>query len=102
MKTLKEIFELILEHIYIVEDEHTGMCHILQILLSEGKIDHLEKNLGDEYFNNSINKMKKLYYYNGNVFVKGESIDNGCGRFMFPIGDIEPRVKWLKKQIEKL
>lgn len=77
MRSLKELFELMLNHQNLF---NTGICNWYYRLHSRELITWKEYWLIDDYIKNNFRK----------------------DGYAFPKGEIEPRIKWIKKQIKKL
>ncbi len=83
MRTNKELLELMLEN---QQDFHTGLC---QWILSMFMRDRITT---DEYYElKDYLKQNKPITFHG-IF----------SAFWWRVGDIKPRIKWIKKHIKKL
>jgi len=87
-RDLKELFELILEN---KEDFKTGLCLWVGTMYRNNKICVFEEDLLSEYIHN--NRPKNL-----RLFLLGKNYQG----FYWKSGKIEPRIKWIQKQIKKL
>jgi hypothetical protein len=79
MRTEKQLFQLMLEHQDLF---FGGLC---------GWVDRM-------YYSSLIND--KEYSLMAKYLNKNKPLD--AKRFWFPSGEIAPRIKWIKQQIEKL
>jgi hypothetical protein len=85
MRTTKELLEVTLENIDKLE---TGLCKLVYDLADEHKITK------DEYLWLRI-------YINNNPPRNLQNILNMWDDYYWRLGKVEPRIKWLKKHIEK-
>lgn len=85
MRTIKELLELMLEnkHLFI-----SGLCYWNYWILNNEKIS------GDEYceLRDYIEKNKPITWYN--------LVIHRNGSYWWKPGDINPRIKWIKKHIK--
>ncbi len=81
MRTTKQLLEVMLENIDMLK---SGLCR-----LSHNLYYYTDKM--------SYNEMGNVQYYMS-LFLPETKADGYC----WPIGEKEPRIKWLKEQIEKL
>lgn len=89
MRSVKELLELMLEH---EEEFAAGLCGWINLLNFSGVITYDEYNVLSEYIDhNRPSKYSSLSAYK-----------NRNKGFYWKLGEIAPRIKWIKKQIKKL
>ena len=87
MRTTKELLEVMLENITLLRG---GLCTYAWDLYTDWKyISFDEWRVLNDYLH--YNLPERTFYFIGDV-----------PRFSFPYGEKEPRIKWLKEQIEKI
>lgn len=84
-RNIKDLLQVMLDNIHYLE---LGLCHLSFKLKNLKKINHDEFSLLKQFFyENKPNHINIKHYWDRHWFEKGK---------------IEPRIKWLKEQIEKL
>ena len=83
-RTIKELLQLMLKH---QELFNSGLCYWVRDLFWDSKITEEERNILDMYIQK--NRPKNLYWL----------IEDP---YYWKLGNIKPRIKWIKKHIERL
>ena len=103
MKKDKEHLKILLE---LIRDEYikikkggrhpdSGFCFIALKLYTRGIISKCDKDMFDLWYKNAVKNRKRFYNSSGKV-------TEDKRYFLFPREEVEKRVKWINKQIEKI
>jgi hypothetical protein len=88
MRTTKELLEVMLENI---DSLHSGLCHLTYLLRAEYDIIEFSEY---EFLGKFLEENLPVQKY-----TPPDSFDE---MYSFPYGEKQPRIDWLKQQIEKL